>query len=119
AIVALKRTYPFQLGFSIGNDTPLETLEAVIGYADYIQLMGIATIGAQGQPFDERVIERIRTFSDAHAATLPISIDGSVNADTLPRLVEAGADRAVVGSAILGAADPRVAYEALVKCVVR
>lgn len=113
SIIGLKRIYSFSLGFSIGNNTPLETLEAVIGYADYVQLMGIASIGTQGQPFDDRVIERIRALLHTHASSLPISVDGSVNEETLPRLIEAGADRAVVGSAILSASDPRAAYETL------
>ncbi len=118
-IVALKRDFDFSLAFSIGNDTPISTLEAVIGYADYVQLMGIASIGSQGQPFDDRVLERIRTIVGMHFASLPISIDGSVNAETLPLLREAGADRVVVGSAILQASDPRVAYETLVALATR
>jgi len=119
SIIGLKRTYAFALGFSIGNNTPLEMLEAVIGYADYVQLMGIASIGTQGQPFDDRVIGRIHALLDAHASSLPISVDGSVNEETLPRLMEAGADRAIAGSAILNAPDPRAAYETLTQIATR
>ncbi len=119
SIVALKRDFDFSLGFSIGNDTSLAMLEAVIGYADYVQLMGIASIGSQGQPFDDRVLERIRTIVGMHFASLPVSIDGSVNAETLPHLREAGADRVVVGSAILNASDPRAAYETLAALATR
>lgn len=111
-IVSLKQKYPFLLGFSIGNDTPLEILQDVVGYADYVQLMGIASIGAQGRSFDTRVIDRIRAVRHAHG-TLPISIDGSVNTATIGALVDAGADRLVSGSAILGAEDPQSAYETL------
>lgn len=111
-IVSLKQKYSFLLGFSIGNDTPLEILHAVVGYADYVQLMGIASIGAQGQLFDTRVIDRIRAIRHAHAA-LPISIDGSVNEATITALIDAGADRLVSGSAILRAEDPQRAYETL------
>lgn len=118
-IVALKREFDFALGFSISNDTPLEVLESVIGYADYVQVMGIASIGVQGQPFDERVLERIRTIVGMHFATLPVSIDGSVNAETLPRVIEAGVSRVVVGSAILNAPDPRAAYEHLFSLATR
>lgn len=118
-IVALKREFDFALGFSIGNDTPLEVLESVIGYADYVQVMGIASIGSQGQPFDERVLERIRTIVGMHFATLPVSIDGSVNTETLSRVIEAGVDRVVVGSAILHAPNPRAAYEDLVSIATR
>lgn len=113
SIVALKRLYPFLLGFSIGNETPLATLESVIGYADYVQLMGISSIGTQGQPFDVRVISRVRELIAAHQGTLPISVDGSVNADTIPFLKNVGVLRGVVGSAILSAENPAHAYSVL------
>lgn len=100
------------MGVSIGNDTPLEVLLAQRAHADYVQLMGIPEIGAQGKPFDERVLARVRTLRDQFP-DLTISIDGSVNATTLPRLIEAGANRFVAGSALMGAEDPHTAYEAL------
>lgn len=113
-IIVLKQRYSFKLGFSINNDTPLSQLEEVIGYADYVQLMGIAVIGSQGQPFDERVLDRIRILKHAYAA-LPISIDGSVNETTIPLLLQAGADRLVCGSAIVRAEDPQEAHQRLMR----
>jgi ribulose-phosphate 3-epimerase len=44
---------------------------------------------------------------------LEVSIDGSVNETTLPRLREAGARRFVAGSSILGADDPEAAFRSL------
>lgn len=79
---------------------------------DRLQLMGIATIGSQGQPFDKRVLERVRQFRrllpDSH-----ITVDGSVNETTLPALYAAGVDRVAPGSAIIGAADKCAAYKQL------
>lgn len=112
AILALKEKYPFELGLSILNDTDVQVLLAQIHHADYVQLMGIAEIGSQGVPFDIRVVERIRTLK-AEFPDLMISIDGSVNKETLPLLKEAGADRFAVGSAILSADDPEGAYREL------
>ncbi len=113
AIVALKEKYAFELGFSIDNDTDIRVLTSVIHHADYVQLMGIAKIGSQGQPFDTRVLTRIGELKDMYPATL-ISIDGSVNAKTLPQLRDAGADRFVAGSSILSAENPSGAYASLV-----
>ena len=79
---------------------------------DCIQLMGIAEIGAQGQPFDESVIEKIQTVKQRFPHK-PITIDGSVNADTIVRLKEAGADRFIVGSAITLQEDPYAAHQSL------
>lgn len=112
-IIELKTKTEFELGFSIGNGTDLHALTSVLHMADYVQLMGIADIGSQGQPFDSRVLSRIKELKTMYPA-IQISIDGSVNKETLPQLIEAGADRFVAGSSILSAEDPKSAYKALV-----
>lgn len=111
-IVALRKERDFKLGFSINNDTPLSVLTDVIHDADYVQLMGIAHIGSQGQPFDERVLERITILRESYPRLL-ISIDGSVNIETVGRLAHAGANRCVSGSAILKQENPEEAYDTL------
>jgi ribulose-phosphate 3-epimerase len=112
AIFAHHEAHSYMLGISILNDTPLQKLTELLPHVDYVQLMGIAKIGSQGQPFDERVLERV---SELHAQypELLISIDGSVNAETLPRLRKAGARRFVSGSAILSAPNPYEAFRNL------
>jgi pentose-5-phosphate-3-epimerase len=74
--------------------------------------MGIKHIGSQGQPFDERVLERVAKLRALYPSRT-ISIDGSVNRETLPQLKAAGADRFVSGSAILNQPDPVLAYTEL------
>lgn len=88
-----------EIGLSISNETPEAVLEKYIEDCDFIQLMGIEKIGHQGQPFDESVIERIAYFHRKYPH-LPIAVDGSVNTETVKRLVDAGASRLVVGSAV-------------------
>lgn len=100
------------VGLAISNDTPLGTLMPYIEKCDFVQLMGIKTIGAQSQPFDDRVLFRTQQLRSEYP-DLTISIDGSVNTETLPQLRDAGADRFVAGSAILGAKDPHAAYTTL------
>jgi ribulose-phosphate 3-epimerase len=94
------------------NDTPLEDLWPYAQLADAVQVMGIAQIGSQGQPFDERVLERIEKIKEQFPQ-LPITVDGSVSEETILRLKEAGADRFVSGSAIIEANDREVAYNKL------
>lgn len=104
-ITQLSEQYPdVAIGVSPLNDTPWEIFAAYLPVADYVQLMGIQSIGAQGAPFDERVLTRIAAVREAYPH-LTISIDGSVNPDTIAPLVAAGADRLVVGSALLTADD--------------
>lgn len=88
-----------EIGLSISNDTPNEVLEKYLEDADFIQLMGIARIGSQGQPFDDRVLEKISYFHEKYPE-LVISVDGSVNPDTIKKLADAGATRFVAGSAV-------------------
>ncbi len=94
------------------NDTPLEVLIPYLEYADGVQCMGIAKIGSQGQPFDERTVDRVRALKQRFPR-LPITVDGSVNAETIARLREAGVDRCICGSAIVKADDPAAAYTGL------
>ena len=100
------------LGVSAGNDTSLDALIAILPHADYVQCMGIAHIGVQGEPFDMRVLERIRAIRE-HFPLLEISVDGSVNKETIVALKDVGVSRFICGSAILGAEDPAAAYKTL------
>ena len=48
------------LGVALSLETPLSLIDPHIDAIDYVQLMGIAHIGRQRQPFDPRVIARAR-----------------------------------------------------------
>lgn len=91
-----------ELGLAINTTTSLSAIEPYLDHIDFVQCMGIARIGFQGEAFDERVLEHVRALR-AKYPELPISIDGSVNMDTAKALVDAGATRLVSGSAILEA----------------
>lgn len=93
-----------ELGMAINIDTPIEVLELLIEHINFVQCMGIAKIGYQRQPFDERVLEKVRAIREKYPE-LTISIDGGVNLETGAQLLDAGADRLVVGSAIYGSDD--------------
>lgn len=105
-------TTSISIGISALNDTPLQVFKPYIKVADAIQLMGIAKIGAQGLPLDERVFDRIEELKREFPHH-PITVDGSVNMETIKRLDEAGVDRFICGSAIVGAHDPLLAYQKL------
>jgi ribulose-phosphate 3-epimerase len=94
-----------EIGLSISNDTDDLLLEKYIEDCDFVQFMGISKIGFQEQSFDERVIERISYFHRKYP-NLPISVDGSVNIETIKQLYDAGATRFVIGSAIYKSGKP-------------
>lgn len=104
------------VGVSAHGDTKLETLLAYAEAADYVQLMGIREIGAQGQPFDEAVLDKIKSVKDRFPE-MEVTVDGSVNKDTIKRLAEAGADRFICGSAIVKQPDPEAAYRQLLSLI--
>ncbi|OGG62739.1 hypothetical protein A3C87_01385 [Candidatus Kaiserbacteria bacterium RIFCSPHIGHO2_02_FULL_49_34] len=113
AIIAHSKTHDYILGIGVSLDTPIKYIETLdASDIGYFQIMGIATIGSQGQPFDERVLTKIREVLGC-CAEHPVSIDGAVNAETIPRLYTAGASRFVVGSAIWNTENPAKAFEAL------
>jgi ribulose-phosphate 3-epimerase len=93
-----------EIGLAIDPNTSIEEILPHVPKVDFIQCMGIAKIGYQGQPFAEGVlmhIERLRReFPD-----LTMSVDGAVNRDTAGVLKEAGVTRLVSGSAIFQSQD--------------
>jgi ribulose-phosphate 3-epimerase len=62
-------------------------------------------VGFQHQAFDDKVIERVKAVKEAFP-DLPISVDGGVSLDNAADLIDAGADRLIVGSAIFAAENP-------------
>ena len=95
-----------QIGVAINTTTPIESLDKIISNVDFVQCMGIEHIGQQGEPFDERVINQIKELRKKYRE-LTISVDGSVNEHTAPLLVKAGADRLIIGSALMNSYDIR------------
>lgn len=97
-----------ELGLAVNTTTELKKIDPYLDRIDFVQCMGIEKIGFQGQPFDERVLEHVRTLR-AMSSDIPISIDGAVNVKTASALVKAGATRLVAGSAILKSGDVSLA----------
>ena len=93
-----------EIGIAQDIDTPIESLFPYLGQIDFVQFMGISEIGVQGNPFDERVLDKIHALRE-HAPETIISVDGGVSLDTAPELIAAGVTRLVVGSAIFKSED--------------
>jgi len=93
-----------EIGIALDMETPLDAIEPWLDDIDFVQLMGIAHIGYQGEPLDDRVIERISQLHEAYP-DLVISVDGGVRLDNMRSLIEAGATRLAVGSALIESGD--------------
>ena len=95
-----------EIGIAINTTTSIDKLMPFINCIDFVQCMGIEHVGFQGEPFDKRVLNQIKGLKENYP-DLIVSVDGSVNEVTAPELVEAGADRLIVGSALMKSFDVR------------
>ena len=103
-----------QVGVALMCDAQPEELNIFEAQYDYVQVMGIATIGRQGEPFDVRALHLLERLH-ARYPDLPLQIDGGVKAENIPQLVKAGATFLIAGSAVFGADDPASAVKELEK----
>lgn len=102
-------------GVTLNPHTPVNVLEDIICEADLVMLMGVNP-GFGGQKFIEHTVDktrRLRELIDKSGSRALIEIDGGVNRETGRRLVEAGADVLVAGSAVFGATNPQEEIRAL------
>lgn len=94
-------------GVTLNPATPVCLLEDIICDVDMVLLMSVNP-GFGGQKFIDEILaktRRLRRMIDESGSKALIQIDGGVNAETAPLLVEAGADVLVSGSYIFKAAD--------------
>ena len=92
-----------EIGLAITIHDDLEHMYPLIdgNIVDFIQVMGIAHIGYQGEPFEEESLGIILNLRERYPK-LVISVDGGVSLDTLRNLYDAGANRFVSGSGVYG-----------------
>jgi ribulose-phosphate 3-epimerase len=106
------------LGIAVSNDKTLDFHAEMIRKARaaypkvFIQVMGIANIGEQGQLFDQEAVSRVIALQQQFG-DVPIQVDGGMTAETVPLVVNAGAETVVVGSFIFGSGDAGGAIERL------
>ena len=95
-------------GVALNPSTPVSVLEDIINDVDLVLLMSMNP-GFGGQKFIENTIGkvgRLRELIAQSGSQALIEIDGGVQGETAPRLVEAGSDVLVSGSYVFKSADP-------------
>ncbi|MBI3914361.1 MAG: ribulose-phosphate 3-epimerase [Chloroflexi bacterium] len=91
-------------GVAINPATPASTLEEILPFVDLVLVMTVNP-GFGGQSFIEtmpRKIAAVRQMIDAGKWKIELEVDGGINAETARRVVKAGANVLVAGSAIFG-----------------
>ncbi len=102
-------------GVALNPHTPVDLLKDVIQDIDLVCLMSVNP-GFGGQKFIERTYEKIRALKamiNAVGSETLIEIDGGVNNDNAPRLIEVGADVLVAGSFVFRSEDPKTTIAGL------
>ena len=102
-------------GVTLNPSTPVNVLEDIIGDVDIVQFMSVNP-GFGGQKFIEssiKKVQRLRQLIEREGSKALIEVDGGVQAETAPRLVEAGVDILVSGSYVFKAADPKATIHSL------
>lgn len=97
-----------QAGVVLNPSTPVEVLVDVLPRLDYVLLMSVNP-GFSGQAFLPQALEktrRLKRMIEISGAAVEIEMDGGIDRDNIGRVVGAGVEVCVVGSAIFGAADP-------------
>lgn len=105
-------------GVVLNPATPVHLLEDIINDVDLVLLMSVNP-GFGGQAFIENTIakvKRLRKLINESGAQALIEVDGGVQKDTAPRLVQAGADVLVSGSYVFKAQDPIATIHWLKQC---
>ena len=98
-----------QAGVAINPHTPVNVLSDIIDDIDLVCVMSVNP-GYGGQSFIENTYEKIRKLKKLIAkkdSTALIEIDGGVNANNAPKLVEKGADVLVAGSFVFRSENPK------------
>ena len=95
-------------GVTLNPSTPVSVLEEIIRDVDMVLLMSVNP-GFGGQKFIENTIDKVRRLRELIERTgskALIEVDGGVQQDTAPRLVEAGVDVLVSGSYVFKSNHP-------------
>ena len=95
-------------GVTLNPSTPVEVLEDILVDVDMVLLMSVNP-GFGGQKFIEQTLNKVKRLREMIARqqlhTL-IEVDGGVQGETAPRLVEAGVDVLVSGSYVFKSDSP-------------
>ena len=95
-------------GVAINPHIPVSFLEDILNDVDFVLLMSVNP-GFGGQRFIPNSIKRIkelRKLIDKQKSDAMIEVDGGVDLDNAPLLVNAGVDILVAGNTVFGSAHP-------------
>jgi len=107
ATIRLIKELGAKAGVSLNPPTPLGAVEEFLPHVDLVLVMSVNP-GFGGQPFIPETLPRIaetRKLLNGRELHAELEVDGGVNADNVPDVVEAGANVLVAGNSIFRAQE--------------
>ena len=104
-------------GIALNPGTPLSTITEILSEVDMVLLMTVNP-GFGGQKFIPSVLKKIKALKKMIVEEnlhVDIQVDGGINKETAPQVINAGANILVAGSAIYGSDDIKKSIEELRK----
>ena len=116
-LASIARTYGagdglLSVGLALNNTTDLALIEPYLDHVQYVQCMGIASIGKQGQVFDRRVLPKVSTLRKNHPH-LPVQIDGGISLANAHLFTKLGVTNLIMGSSLIHSPDPQSVIDAI------
>ncbi|MCT4687373.1 ribulose-phosphate 3-epimerase [Vallitalea sp.] len=105
--IALIKSYGLKAAVSLNPATSISTLEYIIDELDMVLVMSVNP-GFGGQKFIESSLHKISTIKDVicgRGLKCDIQVDGGISLDNVKKVVNAGANVIVAGSAIYNSED--------------
>jgi ribulose-phosphate 3-epimerase len=102
-------------GVVLNPSTPVAMLEEIAGDVDFVLVMSVNP-GFGGQSFiprSEQKVSAVRALLDRSGNSAPVEIDGGIDRGNIARVVRAGAEIIVAGSAVFHTGDPERATREL------
>lgn len=98
------KSHGVKVGVSLNPATSLNTIEEVLHELDMVLIMSVNP-GFGGQKFIEsslKKISKLKRMIDESGKNIDIEVDGGVKVDNVSKIIKAGANVIVAGSAVFG-----------------
>jgi len=100
-----------EVGLAINPETNIEIVDNFIDQLDLVLVMTVQP-GSGGQKFLEETLDKIKKLREKYR-DVNIGVDGGINLETAPKVIQAGANLLASGTAIFSSDDIKKAIEAL------
>lgn len=110
-MIADLHRHSIEAGIAINPETSISALEPLLSSLDRVVIMA-NTPGASGQSFREDALEKIKALRAKWPKGV-IEVDIGINPETAKKVLDAGANVLIAGSALFNAPTPQEGLEAL------